>query len=69
MPFDYGKLRGKIIERFSTIEKFSQKLGVTPTTVGKKLSGKSSWTQDEIMKSCELLDIKASELTAYFFTK
>lgn len=68
MSFDYSRLRGKIVERFGTIESFAQKLGATATTVGRKLSGKSEWTQAEIIKSCELLQIPLPELTAYFFT-
>ena len=68
MSFNYDKLRGKIIECYGTIEKFSQELGVTPTTVGRKLSGKGGWTQDEIIKSCELLTIPVNDLSAYFFT-
>ena len=68
MAFDFSKLRGKIIEQFGTLDKFSQRLGTTSTTLGRKLSGKSEWTQREITKSCELLGIPANELTDYFFT-
>ena len=67
--FDYSKLRGRITEFFGTIEKFSEKLGATPTTVGRKLLGKSGWTQDEIINSCKLLSISANEIHTYFFTQ
>ena len=67
MSFNFDKLRGKIIECYGTIEKFSLKLGVTSTTVGRKLSGKNGWTQDEIIKSCELLSIPINDIPAYFF--
>lgn len=68
MAFNYDKLRGKIVEHYGTIEQFSRKLGMTATTVGRKLSGKSGWTQDEIIKSCELLTISSNEISTYFFT-
>lgn len=68
MAFNHDKLKGKIVECYGTIEQFSLKLGLTATTVGRKLSGKSSWTQDEIIKSCELLTIPSNEIPTYFFT-
>lgn len=65
--FDYSKLRGRIVEKYESVEKFSKALGATSTTLGRKLSGKSAWSQDEIAKACNLLDISTDELTAYFF--
>ena len=66
--FDYRKLRGRIIEIFGSVEKFAKEAKMTPTTIGRKLSGKSSWTQDEIVLSCILLNIPTREITVYFFT-
>lgn len=66
--FDYRKLRGRIIEIFGSVEKFAKEAKMTATTIGRKLSGKSSWTQDEIVLSCDLLYIPTNEITVYFFT-
>lgn len=67
--FDYRKLRGRIVEKCGSVEGFAKALGITPTTVGRKLSAKSSWSQDEIINACDVLDIPASSITAYFFTE
>lgn len=64
----YAQLRGKIVERYGSIERFARNFGATPTTVGKKLSGKSDWTQSEIIKAVTLLDIPAENIPTYFFS-
>lgn len=67
VQFDYSKLRGKIVEKCGSIDSFAKKLDITPTTASRKLSTKSSWSQDEIIKACDILGIPATELTEYFF--
>lgn len=66
--FNFSKLRGRIVEKYETIEKFAVAMKITATTLGRKLSGKSSFTQDEIVNACRLLDIPFIEIPAYFFT-
>lgn len=68
MPFNYDKLRGKITEKFGTVERFASSLGITATSAGKKLSNKSGWKQEEIVESCNLLGILPEEIPTYFFT-
>ena len=68
MVFKSDKLRGKIVECFGTVDDFSSAFGMTATTAGRKLSGKSEWTQGEIVRACELLHIPISNITEYFFT-
>lgn len=65
--FDYSKLRGRIIEKFGSVAKFAKAFGSTETTVGRKLSSKSYWGQDEIMTACELLGIMTDDIIQYFF--
>ena len=67
--FDFSKLRGKIVEKFGTIEKFAVAMSITSTTLGRKLSCKSPFTQDEIVNACRLLDIPFGEIPIYFFTE
>ena len=67
VSFDYSRLRGRIVEKFGTIQTFSKAFGITNPTMSAKLNGKSSFTSDEIVKACELLDIDPSEINAYFF--
>lgn len=69
MAYDYSKLRGKIVEKYSTISAFSKDLGLTSESVSMKLNNKREFSQREIDKACELLGIKNSEMKSYFFTK
>lgn len=66
--FDFAKLRGRIIEKYESVEKFAASMGITSTTLGRKLSNKTTFKQDEIVKACELLDIRFGEIPEYFFT-
>ncbi len=67
--FDQSKLRGKIVEKCGSIDQFAAKLSITPTTAGRKLSGKSEWTQDQMIKACAVLDIPTTDIPAYFFAR
>lgn len=65
--FDYSKLRGRIREVFGTEERFAEALGITPTSLSGKWSGKSSFRQSQISRSCELLKIPFRDVGQYFF--
>ena len=67
MLFDYSKLRGMIVEKCTSVENFSKEFGKTSTTVGRKLSGKSQWTIDEMVIACNILNIPPNEVSLYFF--
>lgn len=67
MPFDYSKLDGRIVEKFKTRYKFASALTISERSLSLKMNGKVAWTQPEIYKSCELLDIKDNEIKKYFF--
>lgn len=64
----YSKLRGKIIEVFGTQEAFAEAVGMGKSTLSLKLNDKYAWTQDEIVKACQLLGIPITEVYLYFFT-
>lgn len=68
MNFNYSKLRGKIKEKFDTQDRFATSLGVSYTSLSMKLNNNWGFTQSEIIKSCELLDIPLDEIHLYFFT-
>ena len=65
--FDYSKLRGRIVEKYGTVNRYAKAAKMTATTAGRKLSGKSKWSQDEIVLSCRLLSIIANDIPEYFF--
>lgn len=60
-------LRGRIIQRYGSLKNFVEPMGLSYPTIIAKLSGSKGFTQAEIRKICELLDIKSKEIPAYFF--
>lgn len=66
--YDYSKLRGRIVEKCGTIDRFSQLIGTHRTNVSFKLNNKVDFTQREIAAICNVLDIPLNELSPYFFT-
>ena len=67
--FDFSRLLGKIIERYGTRQSFADAIGITPTTIGSKLDGDRTWTQDEIIAACDLLGIEYTDIPSYFFVR
>ena len=68
MPFEYRKLRGRIIEKYGSQDKFAEAIGTTSVTVSKKMTGKVQFSQDDIILWCEALDIPLMEAGPYFFS-
>lgn len=67
MGFDYRKLKGKIKEKFDTQDNFAKALGISRTSLSFKLNNRVDFTQSEMTKSYELLDVKRQEIAEYFF--
>lgn len=68
MVFNYSKLKGRIREKFSTQEAFSDAISMSSTTLSYKLNGKGYFSQAEIFRAADVLGIDAKEIPAYFFT-
>ena len=68
MPYNYRKLRGRIIEKFGSQDNFAKEIGISKNSLSKKLNCKSGFSQSDITKWSELLEIDSSEYGAYFFT-
>jgi hypothetical protein len=69
MAFNYNKLRGRIIEKFGTQGRLAKSLGVSERTLSLKLNNRIFFTQDEIIKISELLNIDSDKIQVYFFEK
>ena len=67
MPYTYNKLRGRIVEKYGTQEKFAEALGMTKQGISLKMTGKTAFSQHDINRWCELLDIKTEQIADYFF--
>ena len=66
--FSYSKLKGRIIEKCGTQRAFAELLGISECTLTSKLQGHTFFSQPEIYRAIQILDIKPSEVTLYFFT-
>lgn len=66
--FNYSKLRGKIYEKYKTAAEFAAALGISASALSYRLSGRTEFTQAEILKSCKLLEIPDEDVVFYFFT-
>ena len=67
VEFDYSKLRGRIVEKYGSITRFADALGISKSALSVKLNNHRLFTQDEIYRAIILLDIE-HEATEYFFT-
>ena len=68
MNFCYNKLRGRIKEICGTNLKFAELMTLSNTTISAKLNNKSEFSQPEILKAVEVLELDRSEIPQYFFT-
>lgn len=64
----YAMLRGRILERFGSIEKFAKAIGISRTMLSLKLNGHSQFTQQQISDWSKLLDIDLRDIGVFFFT-
>lgn len=62
-------LKGKIVAKFGTQEKFAKSLGVTPATVTMKLQNKREMSRSDIARWSELLGILPEDIPKYFFSE
>ena len=68
MPYRYNKLRGRIVEKYGTQSKFAEALGLSNNSLSNKLNCKIGFSQEDILKWSELLDISSGDFYEYFFT-
>lgn len=69
VAFDYSKLKGRIIEKYDTMQAFSKKVKISSQSLSYKLNNKVDWRQSEISKCMKLLDIPFNEVDIYFFNE
>lgn len=68
MKFDYSRLRGKIRELFGTQEAFAKEIGMSSASLSAKLNNQVDFSQSEINRAAELLEIDTKYIPVYFFT-
>lgn len=67
MAKTYPKLRGKIVEVYGNQRAFADILKVSEQTVTAKMNGRSEFSQEDIIKWSDALNIDAREIGDYFF--
>ena len=65
--YKYKKLRGRIVEKYGTQEKFAKAIGISETALSKKMQCKTGISQSDICLWSKLLDIQPEEYGEYFF--
>lgn len=68
MDYDYRKLRGRIIEKYGTLQSFAIAMHWSERTLSLKMNGKRYWKQPDIDMAASLLGIQKNEFVTYFFT-
>ena len=69
MELTHAKLRGRIIEKFGSYRAFARAIGKSEQTVNTKLSGKSGFSDENIIEWSNALDIALEEVGAFFLTE
>lgn len=67
MGYSYDKLRGRIIEKYGSQERFAEALDISTNSLSKKMTGKTGFSQKDIVEWSRLLQIDKSEYSEYFF--
>lgn len=66
LEFDYSKLKGLIREKGETQESIAEKLNMSKSSFNQKINDKQRFTQTDICKLVDILDIV--DLKGYFFS-
>lgn len=68
VAYDYGKLKGRIVEKYGNQHSFAFAMGWSERTCSLKLTNKVFWKQPEISLAARLLNINENEIKEFFFT-
>lgn len=67
IKLNHDKLKGKIKEVLGTQGKLASMIDLDETTISNKLNSNTYFTQKEILKISNILNIKFDEIPDYFF--
>ena len=65
--YDYSELLGKLRAKKITQEELARKIHLNPSTLNQKLNNKSEFSQSEMRKILNVLEVPVSMITTYFF--
>lgn len=64
-----NKLKGRMVEQGLNFGSLAGIIGVSPSTLGRKIRNLSDMTLDEVERIREALDIPPARVMEYFFTE
>ncbi|MCD8190711.1 MAG: DUF739 family protein [Clostridiales bacterium] len=67
--FDYSKLRGRIKEICGTQDVFAGRIGLGTVSVSQRLNNSLEFSQMEITRALDVLNLTPADIPLYFFTK
>lgn len=67
MKFNYSKLLGRMRECGFTQAQLAMAIGINKATLSAKLNNRFSFSQEEILAICKLLNISVCEIGDYFY--
>lgn len=65
--YDYSKLLGKMRENHITQEQLASSIGIAESTMNIKLKGRGQFSQEEMVKILDVLNIPLEHIASYFF--
>lgn len=69
MAFDFSKLRGKIVEKYGSCDRFAAAMGRSKVWLSSRLNNITPWRAEEIREAAALLGIAPEEIHSYFLTQ
>ena len=63
----YPKLRGRMVEKGISQRELATILGISVTAMSNKMRGVVGFSQSDIVKICETLDIALNDIGSYFY--
>lgn len=69
MLFDFSRLRGRIVERFGSCERFAAAMGRSKVWLSVRLSNAVQWRAEEIREAAEILEIPVEEIPSFFLVQ
>lgn len=69
MQFDFSRLRGRIVEKYGSCERFARAMGRSKVWLSSRLNNAVHWRAPEMREAAQLLDILPEEIPSYFLVQ
>lgn len=69
MEYEARKLKGRIVEVYGTQGAFADAIGLSENSVSRKINGVVSFSREDILRWCDMLNIDREHIGEYFFAQ